>query len=95
MATTMLWRLKVAAGREAEFEGLTSQLVRDVHANEPSQTFEYRRLADDPRTYILFLSFTDDEAYKRYSSADYHRGASGKIMACLDGSPVGEPLVTF
>ncbi len=93
--TTMLFRLKVQAGREAEFEKLTSQLVRDVHAHEPGQIFEYRRKADDPQTYILYLSFDDEDAYKRYSGAEWHRSVSGAIIACLDGPFVAEALVRF
>ena len=96
MATnTMLWRLKVAEGKEAEFERLVTQLVADVHANEPSQIFEYRRAQDDKRTYVLFLSFDDETAYERYSNADYHRNASPDIIACLGEPPVGEALDTF
>ncbi len=93
--TTMLWRLDVAQGREAEFEALVSQLVRDVHANEPGQVFEYRKTRGDRPQYILFMSFDDEAAFARYSSAPWHTGVSPAIMACLDGPPNGEPLDVF
>ncbi len=92
---TMLWRLKVAAEKQAEFEVLTSQLVRDVATHEPESLFEYRRSVEDPLAYALFLSFDDEAAYERYSTASYHTGASGKIMACLAEPPVGEALERF
>ncbi len=94
-ATTMLWRLDVAKGREAEFEALVSGLVRDVHANEPGQIFEYRKTRGERPQYILFLSFFDEEAFARYSAAPYHTGVSPAIIACLDGAPQGEPLDVF
>ncbi len=92
---TTLFRLKVSAEKQSQFEELTSQLVRDVAANEPSGIFEYRRAIDDPLTYVLFLSFDDEEAFQHYSTADYHRGASGQIMECLAESPVGDQLERF
>ena len=92
---TTLWRLKVAADKQAEFERLTSQLVRDVAENEPESIFEYRRGVEDPLTYVLFLSFDDEQAFKRYSTADYHTGASGQIMECLAEAPVPDELERF
>ena len=92
---TTLWRLKVAADKQAEFERLTSQLVRDVAANEPESIFEYRRGVEDPLTYVLFLSFDDEQAFQRYSTADYHTGASGQIMECLAEAPVPDELERF
>ncbi|MCY3506639.1 MAG: antibiotic biosynthesis monooxygenase [Chloroflexi bacterium] len=92
---TTLWRLKVAPDKQAEFERLTSQLVRDVAENEPESIFEYRRGVEDPLTYVLFLSFDDEQAFQRYSTADYHTGASGQIMECLAEAPVPDELERF
>ncbi len=92
---TTLWRLKVAPEKQADFERLTSQLVRDVAENEPSGTLEYRRAIDDPLTYVLFLTFDDEDAFQRYSTADYHTGASGQIMECLAEPPVPDQLERF
>ena len=91
----MLWRLKVAAEQQDEFEALTSQLVRDVAANEPESIFEYRRSVENPLAYVLFLSFDDEAAYERYTTASYHTDASGKIIACLAEPPVGDSLERF
>jgi len=92
---TTLWRLKVAPEKQADFERLTSQLVRDVAENEPEGIFEYRRAVDDPLTYVLFLTFDDEEAFQRYSTADYHTGASAQIMECLAEPPVPDQLERF
>ncbi len=92
---TTLWRLKVAPEKQAEFERLTAQLVRDVAANEPESIFEYRRGIEDPLTYALFLSFDDEAAFERYSTAEYHTGASAQIMDCLAEPPIGDELERF
>ncbi len=92
---TTLWRLKVAPEKQEQFERLTSQLVRDVAENEPGNVFEYRRGVEDPLTYVLFLSFDDLDAFRRYSTANYHTGASGQIMECLAEPPAGDELERF
>jgi quinol monooxygenase YgiN len=89
-------RLKIQADKVAEFEALVAQLVRDVHQHEPGvQTFEVRKVADEPLGYFYFLSFEDQAAFDRYSSAEYHMTMSPKAVACLDGDPVFEDLESF
>ncbi|HCV00971.1 MAG: hypothetical protein CL897_00120 [Dehalococcoidia bacterium] len=92
---TTLWRLKVAPEKQNTFERLTTQLVQDVALNEPGSIFEYRRGIEDPLTYFLFLSFDDENAFQRYSTADYHIGASGQIIDCLAEPPIGDNLERF
>ena len=89
-------RLKVLPDKVAEFEGLVSQLVRDIYANEPgAKVYEVRRVKGQPLTYVYFLSFEDQAAYDRYANADYHTQMSPKAVACLDGDPVFEDLESF
>jgi quinol monooxygenase YgiN len=89
-------RLKIQADKLTEFEALVAQLVRDVHAQEPGvQTFEVRRVKDEPLSYFYFLSFEDQAAFDRYSAAEYHMSMSPKAVACLDGDPVFEDLESF
>ncbi len=95
MTTTVLWRMKVHSNKEADFERLVLQLVRDVQANEPGNVFAYRRTQGEPHEYVLFLSFGDEQAYQRYSQAEWHRSVSPEIMACLAEPPVAENLDTF
>ena len=89
-------RLQIQADKVLEFETLVAQLASDVHAYEPgAQTFEVRRVKDQPLTYFYFLSFEDQAAFDRYSSADYHMNMSPRAVACLDGDPVFEDLESF
>ena len=89
-------RLKVLPDKVEEFEGLVSQLVRDIYANEPgAKVYDVRRVKDQPHTYVYFLSFEDQAAFDRYSAADYHMQMSPKAVACLDGDPQFEDLESF
>jgi len=89
-------RLKVLPDKVAEFEALVAQLVRDVHANVPGvKIYEVRRVKDEPLTYVYFLSFENQAASDRYSSADWHTKVSPTIVALLDGAPVFEDLESF
>ena len=88
-------RVKILPDKVAEFEALMAQLVRDA-ANEPGvKVYEVRRVKDQRLTYVYFLSFEDQAAFARYSAADWHTQAAPKILACLDGNPVIENLVSF
>ena len=88
-------RLQVLAGKEAEFEALVAQLMRDVVANEPGSIYDVRRVRGAPRTYVYFISFVDQAAFDRYMAADYHTQMSPKALALLDGDPLFEDLDTF
>ncbi len=88
-------RLKVQAGKEAEFEQLVGQLMRDVTANEPGSIYDIRRIKGEARTYFYFISFPDSDAYDRYMNADYHTDMSPKALAMLDGDPEFQDLETF
>jgi len=89
-------RLTILPDKVEEFEGLVSQLVRDVHANVPGvKVYEVRRVKSDPLTYVYFLSFEDQAASDQYSAADWHTQMSPKAMACLDGAPIFEDLESF
>ena len=88
-------QLKIQAGKEAEFEALVGQLMRDVTANEPGSIYDVRRVHGQPLTYFYFVSFPDQAAYDRYMSAPYHTDMSPKAVALLDGDPVFQDLDSF
>lgn len=88
-------RLKVKEGKESELETLVSQLMRDVASNEPGSIYDVRRVRDQPRTYLYFISFPDQAAYDRYVAADYHTEMSPKALALLDGDPIFDDLDAF
>jgi quinol monooxygenase YgiN len=93
---TMLITLKIHPGREAEYDGLQKQLMKDVTEFEPgAEVFQVRRSAEDPLRYVFFVSFKDDAAQQRYMDAEYHTTMGPKAFDCIDGQPVMEYLVDF
>lgn len=88
-------KLKILAGKEAEFEALVAQLMKDVTTNEPGSIYDVRRVRGQPLTYFYFVSFPDQQAFDRYMAADYHMQMSPKALALLDGDPVFEDLDSF
>lgn len=91
-----LVRARIKPGREAEFQALQRQLMDDVAAREPgAEVFEVRQSEDEPLTYVWFMSFTDDSAFERFTSAPYHTHMTPKALDCIDGDPVMEQLVDF
>ena len=93
--TSVLIRVTVRRGEEAAFEALMKDLVTKVREVEPDpKVYEVRRVADMPRSYVIFQSFADEAAYDRYANSDYHLEASPRGLALLDGEPVTEYLTT-
>lgn len=88
-------RLKIQEGKVEEFEGLVSQLMKDVTSHEPGSIYDVRRVRGEPLTYSYFISFPDQAAFDRYMEADYNQQMSPKAVACLDGDPIFEDLDTF
>ena len=88
-------RLKIQPGKEAEFEALVAQLMRDVTTNEPGSVYDVRRVRGQPGTYFYFISFPDQAGFDRYMAADYHTQMSPKALAVLDGDPEYEDLDAF
>lgn len=88
-------RLKVLEGKEAEFEALVSQLMKDVTSSEAGSIYDVRRVRGQARTYSYFVSFPDQAAFDRYMTAQYHTDMSPKALALLDGDPIIEDLDTF
>ena len=65
----MLARLRLLEHKVAEFEQLVAALAANVHANEPEpRTYEVRRVADPPRTYVYLIEFKDQAASNVYAS---------------------------
>ena len=87
-----LIRLKVKADKVEAFETLVKQLMLDVTSHEPGSVYDIRRVRDEERTYVYFISFPDQAAFDRYMEAEYHTRMSPQAVAMLDGDPVFEDL---
>ncbi len=82
---TLLARIMVKTGREAEFEAIAEKLYDETHRNETGcLRYEYWRGAK-PGFYYSLLSFDDFHGFLRHQVSDHHEQASPAIRdVCLD-----------
>ena len=80
--------LKIAPGKEAEFESAASALVAKVTANEPDcLQYELCRSHADPLTYIFMEKYKDKAAIDAHGKTEYFLAAQKPLGACLAGAP--------
>ena len=78
--------LKVAAGREADFERLQTELSEHSHASEPGLiVYDVIRHADKPGTYVVYARFEDRDAFEFHQNADFHEQLVPPILDCVEG----------
>ncbi len=81
-------KLKIAAGKEGEFETLAKDLMAKVKANEPGcltyQLYKSRKEAD---TYVFLEQYASKEALEAHGKSDYFKAAGPKLGAVLGGAP--------
>lgn len=80
--------LRAKPGSEADLERLLRDLAEKVTASEKGCR-EYRaaRAQHDPRLYLLFERYDDEEALADHANAEHYREAIGELMDCLEGRP--------
>ncbi|NIM69885.1 MAG: antibiotic biosynthesis monooxygenase [Xanthomonadales bacterium] len=78
--------LNVAAGREAEFERLQTELSEISHANEPGLiVYDVIRHAEVTGRYVVYARFEDQDAFDFHQHADYHQRLVPPILDCVAG----------
>lgn len=84
---TILARITVEPGTEADFEAIARQLYGASHGSEPGlRRYEYWRGRDE-RTYYTLLAFDDHRAFIAHQTSDHHEEASprlGRVIESID-----------
>jgi quinol monooxygenase YgiN len=81
---TLLARIRVTAGREAEFEAIAADLYRETLAKDSGVLrYEYWR-GSDPGSYYSLLAFSDFNAFLRHQVSEHHEAAGPKIGEVCD-----------
>ena len=81
----LLARLKVAAGKEKEFEAVMLDLAAQVRANEPGN--QLYTLVKDDEGYAVMELYDDDEALRAHGASDHFKAASAKFAGLMAGRP--------
>jgi len=80
--------LKIAEGKEAEFETLAKDLITKVKANEPGvRTYQLYRSKTDASTYILMEEYDTQASLTAHGQTEYFKASQPGIGACLASAP--------
>ena len=78
--------LQVAAGKEADFERLQTELSEISHASEPGLVvYDVIRHAEKKGTYVVYARFKDQAAFEFHQEADFHHRLVPPILECVEG----------
>ena len=81
-------KLKIAEGKEAEFEAVATDLMAQVKANEPGcLTYQLYKSKKDANTYIFMEQYSSQEALVAHGQTDYFKAAGAKLAPCMGGAP--------
>lgn len=84
MMYSFIAKLVVRPERQAEFEALQIELKGLTLDQEPdAHVYEVLRSADDPLTYFVIASFTDEAAFKVHQDIDFHHRLVPPLLDCL------------
>ena len=81
--STLLAKIRIHPGREAEFEEVMAYMYRQTHDTEEGVLrYEYWR-GHEPGRYYCLLSFTDSTAFWRHQASDHHEGQMQRFQGCI------------
>jgi quinol monooxygenase YgiN len=85
--------LKVAEGKNAEFEAIFAGLTAQVLANEKGcHAYALTHSRTDPAIYKVLELYADQDALTHHGQTDYFKAAGAKMGPCMGGRPEVEYL---
>ena len=81
----LLARLKVAEGKESQFETVMLELAAQVRANEPGN--QLYTLVKDDEGYAVMELYDDEAALKAHGASDHFKAAGAKFAGLMSGRP--------
>lgn len=81
--TTLLAKIQVHPGKEAEFEDVMRYMYEQTHGTEEGVLrYEYWR-GREPGFYYCLLSFVDNVAFWRHQASDHHEAEMARFGECI------------
>ena len=88
MSITVIAKLKVQPGKEAEFEEAGKQMISTVKTAEPGTlTYILHKNTKDPTEFVYYEVYQDQAAFESHGKTDHMKAFGGKIGALLAGRP--------
>jgi quinol monooxygenase YgiN len=81
--TCFVARLKVKAGRQADFERLEREFSRLAAEQEGTLRYEVLRHRTNPDAYLVYARFTDEAAFRAHQETEAYRRLVPQIMETL------------
>lgn len=80
---SLLAKIQIHAGKEAEFESVMAYMYEQTHGSEEGVLrYEYWR-GREPGFYYCLLAFSDSVAFWRHQASDHHEGEMERFAACI------------
>ncbi len=93
MTIGIVAKLKVAAGKNAEFEAVFAELAAATRKNEPGNNFyALHKSKTDPQLYVVLENYKDQAAVDTHMGAPYFQAGFKKMGPLLAGAPEIEML---
>ncbi len=88
MTIGVIATLTIAEGKNAEFEGIFSELSAQVNANESGCNF-YRlhKSRTDAQVYVVLEQYADQESFDAHGKTDYFRALGKQMGPCMAAAP--------
>jgi quinol monooxygenase YgiN len=81
--SSLLAKIQIHPGKEAEFEDVMAYMYRQTHTTEEGVLrYEYWR-GREPGHYYCLLSFRDAAAFWRHQASDHHEGQMQRFSECI------------
>ncbi len=88
MPITVIAKLKVQPGKEAEFEAAGKEMIATVKTAEPGTlAYVLHQNTKDPTEFIYYEVYQDQAAFDSHGKTDHMKKFGGKIGAFLAGRP--------
>jgi quinol monooxygenase YgiN len=88
---TVIARVKVRAGREAEAEAAFRRHVEHVRREEPGTlVYLFHRSRKDPTLFLFYERYADAPAFDRHGKSAAMQSLFRELTPLLDGAPVIE-----
>jgi quinol monooxygenase YgiN len=88
MPITVIAKLKVQPGKEAEFEAACKEMIATVKTSEPGTlAYVLHKNLKDPTEFIYYEVYQDQAALDAHGKTDHMKTFGGKIGALLAGRP--------
>ena len=93
MTIGIVAKIKVAAGKNKDFEAVFAELAAATRKNEPGCNFyALHKSKTDAQLYVVLENYKDQAAVDTHMGSEHFKAGFKKMGACLAGAPEIELL---